>query len=132
MVAIERKSLPDLLACVGVERERFDREVQRLLAYPVRAIVVESTWGQIEAGEWRSKVTPPAAIGSILGWIASGLPVVMAGDHERAGQFVSRILCIAARRRWREASALIGSVTEASNPSPNAEPLEPAAFCPPE
>ena len=25
-------------------------------------------------GEWRSKITPAAAIGSALGWIAAGLP----------------------------------------------------------
>ncbi len=34
VVAIERKSLPDLLGCIGQQRDRFDREVQRLLAYP--------------------------------------------------------------------------------------------------
>jgi hypothetical protein len=32
VVAIERKSLGDLIGCIGVERERFDRVVQRLLA----------------------------------------------------------------------------------------------------
>ena len=75
VVAIERKSETDFLACVGVERERFDREVLRLLAYPVRAIVIESTWKRIDT-------------------------------HERAGQFISRLLFIAARRRWRELRAL--------------------------
>ena len=103
VVAVERKSLPDLIACVGVERQRFDREVQRLLAYSVRCLVVESTWQEIEQGGWRSNVTANAAVGSLLGWIASGLPIVMAGDHARAGRFVSRILFTAARRRWREA-----------------------------
>ncbi|MGN6544490.1 MAG: hypothetical protein ACTHK7_05545, partial [Aureliella sp.] len=29
-VRIERKSLPDLIACVGRERDRFDREIERL------------------------------------------------------------------------------------------------------
>jgi DNA excision repair protein ERCC-4 len=74
VVAIERKSLSNLLGCIGGERERFDREVQRLLAYPVRALVVEATWGEIEAGGRRSQVTPAAAVGSLLGWIAAGLP----------------------------------------------------------
>jgi ERCC4-type nuclease len=106
LIAVERKSLADLLNCVGQERERFDREVQRLLAYPVRALVVEATWADVEQGQWRSKVTPAAAIGSLLGWIATGLPVVMAGSHERAGRYVSRLLYIAARRRWRELRAL--------------------------
>lgn len=106
VVAVERKSLSDLLGCIGQERERFDREVQRLLAYPVRALVVESTWSDIEAGGWRSKVTPAAALGSLLGWMAMGLPVVMAGDHDRAGRYVGRLLFLAARRRWRELRAL--------------------------
>jgi ERCC4-type nuclease len=110
VVAVERKSLADALACVGQERERFDREVQRLLAYPVQCLVVESTWAEIEAGGWRSKITPQAAMGSLLGWVASGLPVIMCGDHDRAGRCVSRLLYIAARRRWRENRAMIHEV----------------------
>ena len=57
VIAIERKSLPDLVACCGRERERFDREVKRLMAYPVRALVVEASWSDIEAGNWRGKMT---------------------------------------------------------------------------
>lgn len=110
VVAVERKGLSDLLGCIGQERERFDREVQRLLAYPTRCLVVESTWAEIEAGDWRSKVTPAAAMGSLLGWIAQGLPIIMAGDHERAGRYVSRLLFIAGRRRWRENRAMIHEV----------------------
>ena len=107
IVAIERKSVSDLLGCVGSQRVRFEREVQRLRAYPVRAIVVEATWTLIEAGDWRSAVTPQAALGSLLGWVADGVPVVMAGDRTRAAQLVRRLLCIAARRRYREARRLL-------------------------
>ncbi len=107
VISIERKSEGDMLSCIGADRERFDREVQRLLAYPVRALVIESTWARFEAGGWRSHVTPASAIGSLLGWSAMGLPIVMAGDHTQAGRYVSRMLFIAARRRWREARALI-------------------------
>lgn len=107
VIAIERKSLADLLGCVGQARDRFHREVLRLLAYPVRALVVESTWPELERGQWRSKVSPPAALGTVLNWISMGLPVIMAGDHNRAGRYVSRILFVAARRRWREARSLL-------------------------
>lgn len=110
IVSLERKSLDDLLGCIGADRERFDREVQRLLAYPVRALLVESGWQHLERGGWRSKVTPAAAIGSCLGWIAAGLPIVMCYTHERAGTFASRILYTAARRRWRESRELISNV----------------------
>lgn len=119
IVAIERKSQSDLLACIGQERERFDREVIRLLAYPVRALVVESTWSELEAGQWRSKITPAAAIGSCIGWIAGGLPIIMAADHARAGRYVAKLLYTAARRRWRENRSLLAGVLE----SPEREPV---------
>ena len=116
IIAIERKSLPDLLGCIGQHRERFEREIQRLLAYPTRAIVVEAIWTDLEAGQWQSRITPAAAIGSLLGWIAAGVPIIMAGDHARAGRYVSRLLFTAARRRWREARALVESV---GDPAPD-------------
>lgn len=92
-VAIERKSLPDLIGCVGQERERFDREIVRLLAYPVRGVVVEAPWSALEAGDWRSKVTPAAATGSVLGWIAQGVPFIFAGTRDAAARAVSRMCC---------------------------------------
>ncbi len=114
IVAVERKGLSDLLACIGTERERFDREVQRLLGYPVRAIIAEATWQEVEAGEWRSKVTSSAAIGSLLGWVAMGIPIIMAENHERAGRYVSRLLFTAARRRYRELRALAATIGDDS------------------
>jgi len=113
VVAIERKSLADLVACCGVERERFDREVLRLLAYPVRALIVEATWADLLAGDWRSKVKPASVIGSVLGWGALGLPLLLVGDHQRAGECCAKLLFIAARRRWREALSLSWSILEA-------------------
>lgn len=110
LVAVERKNLDDLCGVVGRDRERFEREVQRLLAYPVRCLVVESTWSAIELGQWRSHVKPEAVLGSLIGWMAQGLPVACVADHRRAGQFVSRLLFTAARRRWRESRELIGEV----------------------
>jgi DNA excision repair protein ERCC-4 len=111
IVAIERKSAEDMLACIGRERERFEREIQRLLAYPVRAIVVEAGWQFFELGDWRGNVTPAAAIGSLLGWITAGVPVVMADTHERAGKFVSRMVFTATNRRYRESRALLAHIS---------------------
>jgi DNA excision repair protein ERCC-4 len=101
-VAIERKSLPDLVMCVGRERERFERECQRLMAYPVKAIVVEATWHDLELGNWRGRVSPLAVTGSVLGWMASGLPIIMGHNAQLAQRLVSRMLFIAARRHYRQ------------------------------
>lgn len=112
IVAIERKELSDLLACCGRERERFDREMQRILAYPCRCLVVEATWQDIEAGNWRGDITPAQALGSLLGWMVAGIPILMAGNHERAGKYVARMLLLAARRRWRESRQLLAILEE--------------------
>ena len=111
VVAVERKSLPDLLSCIGGERERFEKEIMRMLAFPVRALVIEASWLELETGDWKSKISPKAAVGSCLGWIGAGLPVALVGDHERAGRFVSRLLFISARRRWREARSFVIGTT---------------------
>jgi DNA excision repair protein ERCC-4 len=102
VVAVERKSLPDLIACCGVERERFEREIQRMLAFPVRCVVVEAGWLDLESGSWRSKILPDAVVGSVLGWIAMGVPFVMVVSRERAQRYTGRLLLTTARRRWRE------------------------------
>ena len=117
VVAIERKSLTDALACCGRERERFDREVQRLLAYPVRCLVIESTWQEIEAGRWRSKLTTNHVTGALLGWITAGIPVCLAGDHTRAGRLVARLLFTAARRRLRENLSLFEALQTEETPT---------------
>ncbi len=109
VVCLERKSLPDLLQCVGKHRDRFEREVSRMLAYPARVLIVESSWRQIESDDYDSKVHPNAVIGSLLGWTAMGLPVVMAGNRRRAAKYGSQLLLTVARRRWRELRAMAGA-----------------------
>lgn len=107
VIAVERKSLQDLAMCVGRERSRFEREILRLLAYPHRLVVVEGSWNDIERGPglgaWRGAISPNVMKGSILGWMAQGVPFLLAGDHEAAGKLVANFLFVAARKRWREA-----------------------------
>jgi len=65
-ITIERKSLCDLTSSLGVDRERFMREVQRLRAYEYAAIVIEAGLSDLVAGRWRSKIHPNAVIGTLL------------------------------------------------------------------
>lgn len=108
-IAIERKSLQDLIGCVGRERERFEKEIQRLLAYETRAIIVEADWCQIELKQYIGDVHPNAAIGSILGWIARGIPIIMTQNHKRSGEFISKLLFTAARRHWNSSYGFLES-----------------------
>lgn len=115
IVAIERKSLPDLVACCGRERERFDRAVQRLIAYPVRSLVIEADWHDIETANWRGKLTTKQVGASLVSWMVQGLPVVMAGNHTRAGQLVASMLKRTAIHRWRELRTFASAIEEMNN-----------------
>jgi DNA excision repair protein ERCC-4 len=112
IIAAERKSLPDLLMCIGQERTRFENCIQRLLGYPHRGLFIESTWQEIEAGQWRSKITSAAALGSLIGWAARGIPIFMCGDHERCGRYVARFLFTCARRQWELCRGLAAGILD--------------------
>jgi DNA excision repair protein ERCC-4 len=119
-IALERKSLSDLLMCIGQERDRFERELKRLQAYPVRAVVVEATWADLHAGGWRSRVTPAAAVGSVLGWVGQGIPFLFVGSHDEAGRAVARLLFLSARRAWRQVLTFAATV-QATEPAVTSE-----------
>lgn len=110
VIAVERKSLQDYIGCVGYGRERFEREMHRILAFPNRLMVIEGTLSQLQLRQYRGNIEPNAAIGSLLGWMARGIPILFAGSHEEAGRMVARFLFIAARRRWDEAQGLCSSL----------------------
>ena len=111
-VAIERKSLPDLVGVVGRDRERFERELVRMMAYPTRAIICEATWAEIDAGQWRGKVTVPMVRESLASWISRGIPVVMAGTPSRAAFLAESILIKVAQHRYRELRGFAGQLTK--------------------
>ena len=107
LIAVERKSLDDLLSCVGIHRDRFRRELQRLKAYRFRALIIEASHADLEAGQWRSQLKPSHVLGSLSAWMAQfDLPIWLAGDHEAAARYAERYLFQAARRVAAENAAL--------------------------
>ncbi len=70
LVAVERKSLPDLVQCLGRERSRFEAELLRLRGYAFACVVVEANLSDLIHGGYRSKLDPHAALQSILAFQA--------------------------------------------------------------
>lgn len=101
VVTVERKSLNDLIGCIGRDRERFEKNIERLLLFPVRAIIVEANWVEIEQQRYRGSLSPNSAIGSILSWIVRGIPICMAGDPTRTASFTQKIILQAAKNAVR-------------------------------
>jgi DNA excision repair protein ERCC-4 len=103
IVAVERKSLSDLVGSLTAGRDRFMREIHRLQAYPYRLLVVEAHYIDIEAQKYRSKAHPNSIIGSLMSIQGKHqIPVLMAGDARRAGLYTARFLYSAARHRFAE------------------------------
>lgn len=128
---LERKTMPDFIACCGVERERFTRELERLLAYPSRIVVIEASLADLSAGEWRSKITAASVIGSIASWSAMGIGFIFAGDRDAAQKLAAKILYSVGKRQWVSARKLVGQVVPPTKLSPNAvDPETIHSFCP--
>lgn len=100
-VALERKSLSDFVSCCGPERERFTRELHRMMAYPQRAVIVEASWADLENGNFRSRINPKSVCHSALSWMATyRVPILMAGSREAGERAARFFLCNAARKAW--------------------------------
>ena len=84
-VAVERKSLADLVMCLGTERERFERELMRAAAMESFCVVVESSWQALAEGKYRSKLNAGAACASVMAFMARHrIPFLFAGNRPNA------------------------------------------------
>ncbi len=110
LLRIERKELADFVACCGAERERFMREMTRMKAFDIPIVLVETTWEQLAAGEWRSHTTPASVVGTAVGLIADGINVICGGTRSQSEDLCKRILYATARRRWREAREWVKAI----------------------
>ena len=101
-VAIERKSLSDLVACCGPERERFLDCCARLKEYEFRAVVVEASIDDVFAHAYRSRLLPQCVIGTVVALhVDHNVPTIWAGDTRNAAQIVERLLT----RVWKKMQA---------------------------
>lgn len=90
VLVVERKSIADLVACVTGERERFERELERLRGFPFARLLVVGSVAEIERHEYRSAVSPSAVLHSLHAWEARFVPVVFASCPREAARLVER------------------------------------------
>jgi DNA excision repair protein ERCC-4 len=98
VVAIERKSLGDLLGCIGSGRRRFERELARLAAIPHRALIVEASLPDCAGGYRYSTLTQQQVIGTLMSWwLKFAVPAIFACDRTHAAQCVLTLLRLASK-----------------------------------
>lgn len=78
LFAVERKSIPDLVACcVGENRERFERELHRLRGFRFKRLLIVGERKDIETGAYHSNIRPAAILASLAAWeVRFDIPVV--------------------------------------------------------
>lgn len=89
LMAIERKSLDDFVACCGRERARFEREIKALQGFRYAFIVCEFSYSDLYHGRFRSQIKALSVTRSVARWTACKIPFIMAENREYAARAVA-------------------------------------------
>ncbi len=97
-IVVERKSKADLFQSVGRERERFQKEFERLTFVKYSAIVIEADWREIERKPENTIMNPAAVRNTIFSWcLKYNVIPILANDRQEAERLTFEFLAWA----WR-------------------------------
>ena len=92
-IAVERKTLDDLVGCLTKGRDRFERELQRSTQLVYFCVIVEAGYSQLVLGQYRSRLNTKSAIESISAFeIRYGTHFLFAGNQELAARKAESLL----------------------------------------
>jgi ERCC4-type nuclease len=113
LFAVERKSIPDLVASVTGERGRFERELHRLRGYRFKRLLIVGSRAEIEAHRYRNNASPRAVLASLAAFeVRYDLPVVWSRTPQDAAVLVEGWAWWFARE-IRKAASLLGETPAA-------------------
>jgi len=92
-IAIERKSISDLLSIIGKERKRFEKEIERLKDYWWKGLLIEGSERNVYNVNRYSAVHPNAVYHSLASFEIRGFHIYYAPDRTHARYWVlSRLI----------------------------------------
>jgi len=102
-VAVERKTIPDLVKSIIQEREGFIEKCERLSAFRKKALVIEGSLSSLKTPYEDSQAHPNAVLGSLLAaqerW---GIPAHFLDNFLLSEEFVASMLSKYHAYRWLE------------------------------
>jgi DNA excision repair protein ERCC-4 len=99
IVAVERKTVEDFVKTVIRERERFDRELEKLAGYTAACVVVEGSLSDLLDANYRCGAHPNSVLGAAMSIIVDrSIPIYFCGDRQAARTFVEAYLLRCARK----------------------------------
>ena len=98
LVAVERKTIDDLIGCLTTDRDRFERELHKGKALDYFALVIEASLSDLANGRYRSKMLPKSAVQSLLAFsVRYRLPIFFCENREYSQRVTESLLCKYAR-----------------------------------
>ncbi|MEW6347689.1 MAG: ERCC4 domain-containing protein [Thermodesulfobacteriota bacterium] len=102
LIAVERKSLADLLQSITHERTRFERELKQARGLHRFFVVVEAGPATILAGDYQhSKAHPNAVWATVMSWSTKYCPFIFAGTREHGARIIEGLLTQYAARHLK-------------------------------
>lgn len=90
LIALERKSIGDLVNTLSHGRERFEAELDRLAEYRFKAILIEADQCDVEGHAYRSNMLPKSVLGSLRAFAWRwGVPHFWCTDPRGAAEHVA-------------------------------------------
>ena len=115
-IAIERKSIADLVQSLTTERDRFMRELQRMRSFPFCRLLVIGGISQITTHRYRSNCNPKSVINSLHAIESRGIPVVFSLTKEEGAILVEDWIWWRCRHVLRESAKLQNALYAQSLP----------------
>ena len=100
---VERKTVSDLLGCIGSGRDRFERELKRSRYCSRLLVIVEGSLADVL--QQTRAIHPNAIIGTLAAWQRRYAPFCFAGSIELAAKMAESFL----RGQLREAGRISGA-----------------------
>lgn len=102
-VAVERKTIENLVSTVIHSRKRFTKELRLLSEYDTACVVVEAHLRDILGGHYRPGAHPNAVLGALLSIVVDfGIPVFFCSDRQAACRFMEGFLHRCHRKEGEE------------------------------
>lgn len=116
-IAIERKSLADLMGSLTSGRDRFTRELERGRGMAAFAVAVEADWSDLAEGRYRSRMTPAAAVASVLSLsLRTRTPFYFCGSRDQAEAVTYHLLRLYLQGAEKKLRAILKAHGEFSYP----------------
>jgi DNA excision repair protein ERCC-4 len=110
-VAIERKTLNDLVTCLSHQRARFEENLRRSTGMDYYAVVIEADLSDVAEGRFHSAMSSSSAWESIAALATRyKVPFIFAGNAETAARLAQSLLL----KRYRHHTLIIEQVTKAA------------------